>query len=58
MPTKTISSFTKALSDGDFLNLAGRVMLIPTTNESNVTKLEQGRHDPHFIVLKFDLEST
>lgn len=45
MPTKTLSSFTRALLEGDFANLVGRLILIPTINEGKILQREQGQLD-------------
>lgn len=44
MPAQTVSSFTKALSEGDFLNLVGRVMFMPMADGSKAGELEQDSH--------------
>lgn len=58
MPAQTVSSFTKALSEGDFLNLVGRVMFMPMADGSKAGELEQGKHDPHLVGIGFDLKPT
>ncbi|KAF8598075.1 hypothetical protein BDV93DRAFT_610027 [Ceratobasidium sp. AG-I] len=49
MSTKTISYFTRVLLEFDFVNLVGRLILTPTINGSNASKLEQDVHpgNPH-----------